>query len=324
MLIAAVLAACGTSSEPGTERTRPDETGRMTSSEEAPAASEMPKTAAVSPERSGKSGANVPETKNADGQSMPLAEAEKSEQSNQPINRKIIRDADLSLESESPDETQKKITEIVENKGGFVVETQQSSSNTRSSGRDTVTMTIRIPAEKFSESLDEIRMTANRILIETVKGQDVTEEFIDIEARLKAKRALETQFLEIMKRANSVEDALKVESQLSQVRTEIEQIEGRKRFLENRISLSTMKLRIQTPAAISASGRGFFYRLTEAVSSGFEAAMDFILGLITVIIALLPFFLFIGLPGFLGLRYLWRRFIRRRTAREIAGLEIED
>ena len=75
------------------------------------------------------------------------------------------------------------------------------------------------------------------VIQKTVKGEDVTEEFIDIEARLKAKRALEQQFVEIMKRANSVNDALNVERQLSDVRGEIEKIEGRKRFLENRARL---------------------------------------------------------------------------------------
>ena len=55
-------------------------------------------------------------------------------------------------------------------------------------------MTIRVPAEKFNETLDEIRKTASRVIVETVKGQDVTEEFIDIEARLKTKKALKSNF----------------------------------------------------------------------------------------------------------------------------------
>ncbi len=94
-------------------------------------------------------------------------------------------------------------------------------------------MTIRVPSEKFDETLNEIRKNSNRVIVETVKGEDVTEEFIDIEARLKTKKALEEQFLEIMKRSNSVEEALNVQRELAEVRGEIEQIEGRKRFLEN-------------------------------------------------------------------------------------------
>ncbi|MEJ7701891.1 MAG: DUF4349 domain-containing protein [Pyrinomonadaceae bacterium] len=143
------------------------------------------------------------------------------------------------METNAPEEAQQKITAIAESKGGFVIESSQSSSDAQATTRDTVTMTIRIPAAKFNETLDEIRKTSSRVIVETVKGQDVTEEFIDIEARLKTKKALEEQFLGIMKQSKSVEDALNVQRELADVRGEIEQIEGRKRFLENQSSLST-------------------------------------------------------------------------------------
>ena len=146
------------------------------------------------------------------------------------VERKIIRNADLTLEANSPEETQQKIASIVNGKGGFVVESTQRTSDAQATTRDTVLMTIRVPAEKFDETLNEIRQNANRVIVETIKGEDVTEEFIDIEARLKTKKALEQQFLEIMKRSNSVEDALNVQRELAEVRGEIEQIEGRKRF----------------------------------------------------------------------------------------------
>ena len=125
--------------------------------------------------------------------------------------RKIIRNADIRLETNSPEEAQQKITRIAESKNGFVIETSQTSSDVRTSTRDIVNMTIRVPAAKFDEAIGEIRATGSRVIEETVKGQDVTEEFIDIEARLKTQRALEEQFLEIMKRSTSVADALNVQ-----------------------------------------------------------------------------------------------------------------
>jgi hypothetical protein len=251
-----------------------------------------------------------------------LSKAELSQNVAVPDIRKIIRNAEFNLESDSPEETQKKITGIAESMGGFVVESQQSSSDVRSTTRDVVIMKIRVPAEKFNETLEEIRKTANRVVSENAKGQDVTEEFIDIEAQLKAKQALEQQFMEIMKRANSVEDALNVNRELASVRAEIEKIEGRKRFLENQASLSTVNIRIQTPAALSASSAGFGYRLTESFGRGIDFALDFVLGLITFLIGALPFALFIGLPGFFIGRYIWRRQNREKTARAIANAEI--
>ena len=263
--------------------------------------------------------ANIPEA-----QKISLQQSEQSQNVPVTTDRKIIRNAELNLEADSPETVEQKITSIAENKGGFVVESEQSSSDVRAKTKDVVTMTVRVPAVKFSEALDEIRGSASRIIVESIKGQDVTEEFIDIEARLKAKKALEEQFLEIMKRSNTVEDALNVQRELADVRSEIEQIEGRKRFLENQASLSTIKIRIQTPAAISASSTGFFYRLTESFSTGFDFALNFILGLVTFLIAILPFALFIGFPAYLGIRYVWKRQSRPKSVSEIAQEELKN
>lgn len=253
-----------------------------------------------------------------------LSDAEQSTQAAVPSERKIIRDADLRLEADSPEDVQQRVTAIAESTGGFVVESQQSGGDGRTGGRDTVSMTIRVPADKFAAALDEIRKAAGRVVTEQVKGQDVTEEFIDIEARLRATRALELQFMEIMKRATSVDEALNVQRQLASVRGDIEKIEGRKRFLENQASLSTIKIRVQTPAAISASGSGFFYKLTESFGDGLDVALNFVLGLVTVLIAILPFLIFIVLPVYLVARYFWNKARRRKTAAEIAEEEINN
>src|SRR5262245_50260163 len=124
------------------------------------------------------------------------------------LDRKVIRNADISLEADAPSTSSQKITTIAESKGGFVVESQESSSDVKTNEHDVVTMTVRVPAAKFNEALEEIRKTASRVIVENVKGEDVTEEFIDIEARLKTQKALEAQFIEIMKRTSSVPEAL--------------------------------------------------------------------------------------------------------------------
>jgi uncharacterized lipoprotein YajG len=240
------------------------------------------------------------------------------------VERKIIRDADLTLETESPADAQNKIAAIAESKGGFVIESNQSSSDVETTTHDTVTMTIRVPAAKFNESLDEIRKTATRVIVENVKGQDVTEEFIDIEARIKTQKALEAQFLEIMKRSNSVEEALKIQREIADVRVEIEKIEGRKHFLENQSSLSTVKITLQSPTAFSATTAGFFYQIRHSFGSGFDAALSFILVLITLAVALLPFLIFIVLPIYLIMRYFLKKNRRQKLASEIAREEIRN
>lgn len=241
-----------------------------------------------------------------------------------PVGRKIIQNADLDLESGEPENAQRGIAQIAETLGGYVVETSQRSSDMRSAKRDIISMTLRVPSDKFGSALEQIRSSVDRVVVETVKGQDVTEEFIDLEARITAKRAGEAQFMEIMKRSTTVADALNVQKELSEIRAEIERLEGRKRFLENQTSLSTIRLRIQSPTAMSSSGAGFGYRLRDAFYLGFDIAMTVVLGLITLVIGLLPFAVIFGIPGYFFVRYLRRRSARieaeKNASEENAGI----
>ena len=130
--------------------------------------------------------------------------------------------------------------------------------------------------------------------------------------------------MEIMKRASTIDSALEVQSQLADVRGEIERIEGRKRFLENQSAMSTIKVRVQTAKVFAASSSGFNDRLSEAFGTGLDFATNFVLGLLTLVIGILPFTVIIGLPGLLIFRYLWKRQTRPRSIAEIAEEEIRN
>jgi hypothetical protein len=237
--------------------------------------------------------------------------------------RKIIRNADLTLEADSAEEAQHKITFIAESNGGYVVESQQSSVNSRSSSKDFVAMKLRVPSSKFESALDEIRKTSKRVVDETLKGEDVSEEFVDLESRIKAKKALEAQFQAIMKRANSVDDALSVQAEIGSVREEIEQLEGRRNFLADQSSFSTISIRIQTETATAAANpNGFFSQLRGAFDTGLNAALVFISWFVTLFVALLPFAILIGLPLYGLIRYFQKRQRKENFAREIAREEI--
>lgn len=256
-------------------------------------------------------------------QKIALADAERTQQAPLSFDRKIVRNADLQLESAKPDDTRQRIAAIAESSGGFVVESQQSMTDVGStSGRNAVSMAIRVPAVKFASAVNDIRGAADRVVSENIKGEDVTEEFIDVEARLKAQKALEQQFTEIMKRAYSIDDAMNVQSQLADVRGEIEKIEGRKRFLENQSNMSTIRIRLQTPDAVTTASAGIDNRLTAAFQAGSDVALSFILGLVTLLVAVLPFTVLVGLPAFLIFRYFWKKQNRRRSASEVADEEI--
>jgi hypothetical protein len=249
-----------------------------------------------------------------------LAQANAS-QATQPVaaERKIIRDAEINLEVASPADGQRKLASIAEAHGGFVVTSEsrlQGDGAGDAQGSEIVNVQLRVPATHFEAAVAEIRAVGSRVRAEKITGKDVTEEFIDLDARLRAQRALETQFLEIMKRADKVSDALEVHSQLAGVRTEIERVEGRRRFLENQAALSTINATLQPPAPlVGANTSGFFQSIRRAFGEGVDIAAEIILGIIRFGLALLPVLFLIVLPLALLWHFLLRpRFRRRKPA----------
>src|SRR5215216_2658105 len=250
-----------------------------------------------------------------------LSDADKAETTAEAADRKIIRNADITIEVASTAEAQHSVTSIAEARGGFVVgsEAIQRKSSDPAQRITDFKLTVRVPANQFGVALDEIKKLASNVLEEKATGQDVTEEFIDLEARIKTQKALEVQFLEIMRQANKIEDALEVQRQIAEVRTVIEQLEGRKRFLENRSSLATITVNVQAPKpVIATTPTGFSHSLREAVSESVELGSGMILFFVRFLIVGLPVFLFLGVPTALLLRYLIRRGKRMRLAQALA------
>jgi hypothetical protein len=224
---------------------------------------------------------------------------------NEQFQRKIIRNGELDLLVDNPQEANNKITAIANSFKGFVV---TSESRQYDSTSTTITITLRVPADRFDDAVSQLRALGNRVIREKLTGQDVTEEFVDLSAQLKTKRALEEQYLEIMKRAVKVSEVLEVQNYLGNVRGEIEQIEGRLRYLENQASLSTITVLLQPPAVIvKTNGGGFLDKLTDAVGDGLEMAQEVIFGLIRLLGVLLPIAIILGIPSFIVLRIIWRK-----------------
>jgi hypothetical protein len=238
-----------------------------------------------------------------------------------PLERKIVRNADITIEVASTPEAQHTVTSIAEAHGGFVVtsESKQRENVDPSQRAIDFKLVVRIPFDQFGGALDEIRKLASNVPEEKTTGEDVTEEFIDLEARIKTQKALELQFIEIMRQATKIADALEVQSQLAGVRAEIEKLEGRKRFLENRSSLATITVNIQAPKpAIATTPTGFRHSLREAASDSVDLASGMVLFFLRLAILMVPLLVFVGLPSLLAVRYAVRRTRRIRLARQLA------
>ena len=264
-------------------------------------------------------GQTRPVSTKAEFKQVTLNEADTAASAAEAADRKIIRNANLTMEVDSTTDTQHKVTTIAEAHGGFVVTSEAKQREDSDPAKRTldIKLVVRVPADRFGSALDQIRSLAGTLREEAVTGQDVTEEFIDLEARIRTQKALELQFLEIMKQARKVEDAMEVQRQIAEVRTEIEKLEGRKRFLENRSSLSTITVNIEAPKMIAVNTTGFGRDLRDSVSVGLDLGSAILLFLVRAVIVMVPVTLFLLLPLGLLFRYFVRRAQRMRLAESL-------
>jgi hypothetical protein len=226
--------------------------------------------------------------------------------------RRVIRTAELSLDAVEPIAAQGTITELAERRGGFVLSADTSRIRAEDGAEQTVvTIVFRVPAADFDATLQTLR-GLGRVSTEKVTGQDVTEEYVDLEARLKAQRAVEAQYLAILKDAKTIPDILAVQQKLGEARTDIERAEGRRRFLDSQTSLSTLTVHLAKHIeAVDASGPGFGTSVRKAAGDAVDVAIAIVNGVIRLIGVLAPVALLLGLPAYLVVRTVVRR--RRRS-----------
>lgn len=224
---------------------------------------------------------------------------------NVPRERMIIRTATLSLVTDAPEVAAQKVSAHVEQVKGYIVET----TNEGGSGWKTVTIKSRVPATSFDAALETFR-GLGEVSSEQVLGQDVTEEFVDLGARLGVQRALETRMVELLAEAKTVEDTIKVESELARIREVIETMDGRSKFLADQTSMSTIVVAIRTKSA--STEKGFGSEIADAFGDAGEIMEAVIAGLIRVVAALIPIAIVGGILLF-GLMTILRR---RKSAKK--------
>jgi hypothetical protein len=156
--------------------------------------------------------------------------------------RMVIYNAEMDIRVKSFEKARNALEQKAKDYNGYIV---QSDSNHFDGEQQSGTMTFRIPQEHFNAFLNEAEGLSVQVNQRRVSGQDVTEEFVDLESRLKSKKAVESRLLDFMKQAQKTEDLLKISSDLADVQEEIEQIAGRKKFLENQTALSTVTITLQ-------------------------------------------------------------------------------
>ena len=228
--------------------------------------------------------------------------------------RMIIKSADIQMVAADVDAALARVNQIATGVGGYILASRVWSTTIDEATYRHASITINVPAERFEQSLGQLRAVALRVTSEQASGQDVTEEYVDLEARLTNLEATRDRIRAFLDEAQSVEEALQVNAHLSQIEGEIEQVQGRMNYLTSRAVESTITLTIdpEVPAAIPPTVAGWSPGATFAQASAtfVRTAQTIIDGLIWVAVVLLPFLL----PTLLVVWLVWRLGGQRRRA----------
>jgi Domain of unknown function (DUF4349) len=206
--------------------------------------------------------------------------------------RKLIRNGDLSFETSDVKKTKASIEKSCKELNAYISTENQNNYETELR----YNQTIRVAADKFDLLIQKIEAEASEIKSKNINTQDVTEEFIDVEARLKTKKELEIRYREILKQAKTVQEILTIESQIASVRSEIESMEGRLKYLTSQVSYSTLNISYYETIGTDF---GFGSKLGKALGSGWEYFLAFLIGIMNV----WPFLVLLALIVWLAFRW---------------------
>lgn len=220
--------------------------------------------------------------------------------------RKVIETAQVTLETRDLAVTENKVLDLLAKRQGKM---DVSNVSLDGNGRKTGNYTLRIPAGTLQGFVLEITAFPDIVVRQrTVSSQDVTEEFVDLSARLENMQRQEIRLREILAKANNVDEILKVEKELAAVRGQIESSTGRLKAMTGRIDMSTLQLRISEVTVITETN--FEGKLRGILRDSWVAAGDVFLYLIATVIILSPIVLCIA-----AIVWFWRLRSRKMNAR---------
>jgi hypothetical protein len=246
----------------------------------------------------------------ADGALAPVARTAQDQTSDptpEPDEQRLIRRAEVRLRVDDYTDARERVGALVQQFDGYLGDEREQ----RYPSRIENTLTIRVDAGRFDSLMSALLAVGEEIDFRNVTVEDVTRQYVDLEARLRARRAVEVRYTELLARANDIEAILAIERQLAEVREQIESAEGQLRYLSNQVALSTITLTLFEESSTGlVAGPTFFSRIGNAFEAGWESVLE---GLIALVV-LWPLWVLIAVSIPL-LRRLNRRLVTRRKTR---------
>lgn len=192
--------------------------------------------------------------------------------------QKIIKRGNLRFQTSDLDKTYHQIDDAVK-KYKAQVQSDTEGTGYRSLFRS---LTIRVPSKDFENLVQEVSTGVAYFDTKEIYSEDVTEQYIDIQARLKAKTELENRYLDLLQKATKVSEILEIEKELSVIREEIEAKQGQLNYLQSRVSMSTLHIYFYKQTADTGITISYGSKMWNAIKSGIEAISSFFLGLLHI------------------------------------------
>ena len=190
--------------------------------------------------------------------------------------RNLILTANVSMKSQDPWATADKARAIATGLGGDVLAMSQTGQGENRSAL----LTVRVPSDRFDEALRQLKLLEGEVVTSAVDAKDVTDQFTDLQARLVAKQAEEQRYLQLFPQAKTVDETLKIDAALGNVRTQIEQLQGQINLIKTRTEYSTITMSIAPILTVPAETGGAwdpsktFAKAIAALSVFFKFAAD--------------------------------------------------
>lgn len=205
-----------------------------------------------------------------------------------PADKKIIKNGNLDLKVDSADKTAEKIADIAKSNAGEIFSSNfyQSKNNIKSG-----TVTVKVPVASFEKTFAELKKIASLVIRESTSGQDVTEQYTDLLAQLKNRQAEEQSFVKILDQAQKIDDVLAVTRELARVRGNIEQLQGRIKYLESQTDMSTIAVNLTEDENITVVDSWRPWQVIKesfnSLVKGLQGFVDFLIRLLIVVIPIL-------------------------------------
>lgn len=224
------------------------------------------------------------------------------------LDRRVIRNGEIDLEVSDVETATRQFRELVADRGGFMT---SSSAQTLGEDRSRTYLAFDVPADQFESIMDRMRdhSIVVDVIHESTTSQDVTEEYVDLESRLGNLKAAEARYVELLDAAVTISEILDVEYELTRVRGDIEQLQGRINYLDQRTSFSRISVTLEPESEDNGTIAGQSFAPGETAREAWDASMQFIGTVANSMITIAVFFWW-GWPLLIltifGVRYLRR------------------